>query len=79
MIVVWDIAPYSVVEVYGRFKGVFCVHHQGDECSWILAFEISVNCLSKRRKIPEDSRRTLHRKNVKSHINWSVYEQSVVG
>jgi hypothetical protein len=28
--VFWDVAPYSLVEVYRRFKGAYCLHHQGD-------------------------------------------------
>jgi hypothetical protein len=27
----WDIAPRSLVEVVGRFRGMYCLHHQGDE------------------------------------------------
>jgi hypothetical protein len=27
----WDIAPRSFVEIYWRFKGAYCLHHQGDE------------------------------------------------
>jgi hypothetical protein len=33
MIVFWDVAPYSLVEVYRRFGGAYCFHHQGDEVS----------------------------------------------
>jgi hypothetical protein len=28
--VFWDVAPCSLVEVYRRFRGVYCLHHQGD-------------------------------------------------
>jgi hypothetical protein len=31
IIVFWDIAPYSLVEVDRRFRGVYCLHHQGDD------------------------------------------------
>jgi hypothetical protein len=31
MITFWDIAPCSVVEVDRRFRGVYCLHDQGDE------------------------------------------------
>jgi hypothetical protein len=24
----WDIAPFSFVEVYIRFRGAYCLHHQ---------------------------------------------------
>jgi hypothetical protein len=27
--VVWDVAPYSLVDVYRRFRGTCCFHHQG--------------------------------------------------
>jgi hypothetical protein len=30
MAVFWVIAPYSLVEVYRRFRGACCLHHQGD-------------------------------------------------
>jgi hypothetical protein len=30
MTVLWDIAPCSLVEVYRRFRGAYCLHHQGD-------------------------------------------------
>jgi hypothetical protein len=29
----WDVAPCSLIEVYGRFRGAYCLHHQGDETS----------------------------------------------
>jgi hypothetical protein len=29
--VFWDVAPYSHVELDRRFRGVYCLHHQGDE------------------------------------------------
>jgi hypothetical protein len=29
MTAVWDIASYSLVEVDGRFRGTYCLHHQG--------------------------------------------------
>jgi hypothetical protein len=28
--VFWDVAPCSHVEVYRRFRGAYCLHHQGD-------------------------------------------------
>jgi hypothetical protein len=31
MAVFWVVAPCSLVEVYQRFRGVCCLHHQGDE------------------------------------------------
>jgi hypothetical protein len=29
--VFWVVAPCSLVEVYQRFRGPCCLHHQGDE------------------------------------------------
>jgi hypothetical protein len=31
MAVFWVVATCSLVEVYRRFRGAFCLHHQGDE------------------------------------------------
>jgi hypothetical protein len=31
MTVFWDFAPRSLVEVDRRFRGAYCLHHQGDE------------------------------------------------
>jgi hypothetical protein len=31
MAVFWVVAPCSLVEVYQRFSGPCCLHHQGDE------------------------------------------------
>jgi hypothetical protein len=31
--VFWVVAPCSLVEVYQRFRGPCCLHHQGDESS----------------------------------------------
>jgi hypothetical protein len=33
MAVFWVVAPCSLVEVYQRFRGPCCLHHQGDEAS----------------------------------------------
>jgi hypothetical protein len=30
MIAFWDTAPGSLFEVDQRFRGVYCLHHQGD-------------------------------------------------
>jgi hypothetical protein len=27
----WNVAPYGLVETDRRFRGVCCLHHQGDE------------------------------------------------
>jgi hypothetical protein len=31
MAVFWIVAPCSLVEVYQRFRGPCCLHHQGDD------------------------------------------------
>jgi hypothetical protein len=31
MAVFWVVAPCSLVEVYQRFRGPYCLHHQGDK------------------------------------------------
>jgi hypothetical protein len=30
MTVSWDVAPCSILEVDRRFRGAYCLHHQGD-------------------------------------------------
>jgi hypothetical protein len=35
MAVFWVVAPYSLVEVYQRFRGACCLHHQGDVRRWV--------------------------------------------
>jgi hypothetical protein len=31
MKICWDVAPCSLVEIDRRFRGVYCLHHQGDD------------------------------------------------
>jgi hypothetical protein len=31
MAVLWDVEPCSFVEIDWRFRGAYCLHHQGDE------------------------------------------------
>jgi hypothetical protein len=35
MAVFWVLAPYSLVEVYWRFRGACCLHHQEDKSCFI--------------------------------------------
>jgi hypothetical protein len=56
--VFWDILPSSQVDVDRRFRGAYCLHHQGDE--WMMGTvrtsETSVNVyLTTLQYIPEDS------------------------
>jgi hypothetical protein len=30
MAVIWVAVPFGLAEVYQRFRGAFCLHHQGD-------------------------------------------------
>jgi hypothetical protein len=30
MSIFWDVAPCSLVEIDRRFRGAYCLHHQGD-------------------------------------------------
>jgi hypothetical protein len=30
----WDVAPCSLVETDRRFKGAYCLHHQGNPLAW---------------------------------------------
>jgi hypothetical protein len=56
MAVFWVVAPCSLVEVYQRFRGTCCLHHQGYR--------------PMRRYNPEDSHiRTHRRENLKSYLN----------
>jgi hypothetical protein len=62
--VFWDVAPCSLVETDRRFRGAYCLHHQGDDLPHI---------------IPEDSHlHTRHRKNLKSHHmrtqHWNAFD-----
>jgi hypothetical protein len=58
--VFWDVEPCSHVTVDRRFKGAYCLHHQGDD---------SPDDVTTRRYIPEDSKfHTRRRENLKSHI-----------
>jgi hypothetical protein len=57
MAVFWVVAPCSLVEVYQRFRGPSCLHHQGDRPDQTT-----------RRYNPEDSHLlTQSRENLKSY------------
>jgi hypothetical protein len=43
MAVFWVVAPCNLVEVYQRFRGPCCLHHQGDESSPSSTYNISQN------------------------------------
>jgi hypothetical protein len=54
MAVFWVVAPYSLVEVYRRFRGACCIHHEGDD-RLLSTSETSFNfSQTPRRNNPED-------------------------
>jgi hypothetical protein len=65
----------SLVEVYRRFRGACCLHHQGDEVA--STSETSVNLYqTTRRNNPEESHlHTRRRENLKSY-STSVPQRS---
>jgi hypothetical protein len=34
MSVLWDAAPYSLIDIGRCFGSSYCVHHQGDQACW---------------------------------------------
>jgi hypothetical protein len=36
MAVFWIVAPCNLVEIFQRFGGAYCVHHQGDKSVVII-------------------------------------------
>jgi hypothetical protein len=75
MAVFWVVAPCSVVELYQRFRGPCCLHHQGDALMMEAArtSETSVNFYqTTRRYNPKDSHLHTHRReNLKSYYRYS--------
>jgi hypothetical protein len=69
MAVFWVVASCNLVEVYQRFRGPYCLHHQGD--GWLVALmmkasrtsETLVNfCQTTRRYNSEDGNLHTHRR-----------------
>jgi hypothetical protein len=58
MAVFWVVAPCNLVDVYRRFRGTYCLHHQGDLMTEEASTsETSVNFFqTTRRNIPEDTK-----------------------
>jgi hypothetical protein len=56
MTVFWDIAPCSLVNVYRRFRGTYCLHHQGNcltvPTKHVLPFPPCILTLRRRQKLP---------------------------
>jgi hypothetical protein len=72
--VFWVVALCSLVEVYQRFRGPCCLHHQGDRIALMMAaartsetlvnFYQTTQCYN-----PEDSNLHTHRReNLKSYL-----------
>jgi hypothetical protein len=55
MAVFWFVAPCSLVEVYRRFRGVYCFHHQGLMMEAAKTSETSENYQTTRRSNLEGS------------------------
>jgi hypothetical protein len=77
-----NVAPCSLVEVYRRFRGACCLHHQGDESLVALMMEAastsetSVNFYQTTRcNTPEDSHlHTRSHEKLKSHQLQEMFE-----
>jgi hypothetical protein len=68
MVVFWVVAPCSLVEVYQRFGGPCCLHHQGDESPETLVDFYQ----TARHDNPEDNHlRTHRRENLKFYLYGS--------
>jgi hypothetical protein len=66
MAVFWVVAPCSLVEVYQRFRGPCCLHHQGES---LLNYYQTTRCYN-----PEYSNLHTHRReNLKSYSPLNVF------
>jgi hypothetical protein len=56
--VFWDVAPCSHIELDRRFRGAYCLHHQGgDRIEAVRTPETSVHFnMTTRRYVPGDSK-----------------------
>jgi hypothetical protein len=76
MAVFWVVAPCSLVEVYQRFRGPYCLHYQGDHRKEAArTSETLVNFYQTTRHCnPEDSHiRTHSRENLNSYLQLIVF------
>jgi hypothetical protein len=68
MAVFWEVAPCSLVQIYRRFRGTYCLHHQGPDDEALNTFEMSVLFYQTTRpNFPEESYlNSRRRENLKS-------------
>jgi hypothetical protein len=48
MTVFRDAGPCSLVKIYRRFRGAYCLHHQDDDCLYILLSNNVSNSMEQR-------------------------------
>jgi hypothetical protein len=74
----WNVAPYSIVDIYQCLRGAYCLHHQDDKSATrftaplmeaVSTSETSVNFYDTTLcDIPEDSHHPRRLGNLKSHL-----------
>jgi hypothetical protein len=70
MAVFWIVAPCSLVDIYLRFRGTCCTHHQSCEYARCLLIALMMEAAST-SETSEDSRfHTRRRKNLKSYLTF---------
>jgi hypothetical protein len=74
--VFWVVAPCSLVEVYQRFRGPCCLHHQGDELIAIFILTaVRTSNLTQENEASEfvffTSEESLHQKRCEEQIGLS--------
>jgi hypothetical protein len=65
MAILWDVAPCSLVEVYRRFRGACCLHHQGDKCN-VTTVEASLGQSVDYRTNLKSSTKNIYKKHSKA-------------
>jgi hypothetical protein len=78
MAVFWVLAPCNLEDVYQRFRGACCLHHQGDDALMLEAARTSETLANfyqtTWRYNPEDSHLLTHRReNLKSYYLVEIY------
>jgi hypothetical protein len=65
MAVFWVVAPCSLVEVYQRFGGPCCLHHQGD-------LNLHLRLVKRLEKERQNKQHELVRENYMAHLHLSL-------